>query len=204
MRLEKLPALSKCRKLLQQQGELRTNPGHSYSNSTTGQVVTQASLENTEMIIAIVAGVIAIIGSIIAVIRYLYQWQVRQKDFLGYVHAVSRSVAYIQCDTCWCHELSQSQTPVSDGAVQDKDMCVMQAQAAPVAPTDGSANAPTVAPKVQAAFYKPPEMLEDIVTAMLAETKHHVFLSGAPGIGKSAMAAAVHARCMKVCASLIR
>jgi DNA replication protein DnaC len=85
---------------------------------------------------------------------------------------------------------------VTDVAVQDKDTCVMQAQ--------GPAVAPTVAPQVQAAFYKPPDMLEDIVNAIQAETNHHVFLSGAPGIGKSAMAAAVHARCMKVCASLIR
>jgi MoxR-like ATPase len=87
--------------------------------------------------------------------------------------------------------------------VQDKDTCVMQAQAAPVAPKDAPAVAPTVAPRLEAAFYKPPDMLEDVVTAIQAETKHHVFLSGAPGIGKSAMAAAVHARCMKVCASLM-
>jgi hypothetical protein len=98
MRLEKMPALSKYRKLLQQHGELQTNPGHSYSNSTTSQVVTQASLENTEMIIAIVAGVIAIIGSIIAVIRYLYQWQVRQQDLLRvYSCSIPFSGIYSMC-----------------------------------------------------------------------------------------------------------
>jgi predicted PilT family ATPase len=80
----------------------------------------------------------------------------------------------------------------------------MQAQAPPVDPRDAPAVAPTAAPRVEIAFYKPPDMLEDVMTAIQAETKHHVFVSGAPGIGKSAMAAAVHARCMKVRASLIR
>jgi hypothetical protein len=79
MRLEKLPALSKNRTLLQQQGELQTHSGHSYSNSTTSQVVTQASLENTELIIAIVAGVVTIIGGIIGFIKFLHWWKKRQQ-----------------------------------------------------------------------------------------------------------------------------
>jgi predicted ATP-dependent serine protease len=151
------------------------------------------------MIVAILVGVVTIIGGILGVIKFLSWWQERQQA-LQRVCSVSCSVACFQCDTCWCHQLSQSLTPVSDAPVQDKDTCVMQAQAPSVDLTD----APAVAPRVEAAFYKPPDMLEDVMTVIQAETKHHVFVSGAPGIGKSAMAAAVHARCMKVRASLIR
>jgi Holliday junction resolvasome RuvABC ATP-dependent DNA helicase subunit len=63
---------------------------------------------------------------------------------------------------------------------------------------------PPVAPSNQASFYKPPDMLDAVLSTIQAEEKHHVFLSGAPGIGKSAMAAAVHARCLKVRTSLTR
>jgi hypothetical protein len=79
MRLEKLPAPSRYRKLLQQRGELQTTPGHSYSNSTASQVVTQASLENANMIVAILVGVVTIIGGILGVIKFLSWWQERQQ-----------------------------------------------------------------------------------------------------------------------------
>jgi hypothetical protein len=57
---------------------------------------------------------------------------------------------------------------------------------------------------LRASFYKPPDMLEDVLNTLQATQRHHVLLSGAPGIGKSAMAAAVHASCMQVRSSLIR
>jgi MoxR-like ATPase len=63
---------------------------------------------------------------------------------------------------------------------------------------------PPIANRLQSSFYKPPAVLEDVLNTLQAENKHHVFLSGAPGIGKSAMAAAVYARCMKVRTSLSR
>jgi MoxR-like ATPase len=49
-------------------------------------------------------------------------------------------------------------------------------------------------------FYKQPELLEKVLQHLSAKSpdKHHVFLHGAPGIGKTSMAEAVHARCVEV------
>jgi hypothetical protein len=71
--LNNVTAMCQHRKLLQQQQELRTNPGHSESNSTANQVVTQASLENANMIVGIIGGVLGIILSIFAFIKF-WSW----------------------------------------------------------------------------------------------------------------------------------
>jgi SpoVK/Ycf46/Vps4 family AAA+-type ATPase len=62
------------------------------------------------------------------------------------------------------------------------------------------AQSPIMSPPITALFYKPPAILEEVLKCLRAESpeKHHAYLSGAPGIGKTAMAEAVHARCMEV------
>jgi MoxR-like ATPase len=58
------------------------------------------------------------------------------------------------------------------------------------------AQSPFWARPVTALFYKPPDILEDVLRSLLVGD--HVYLSGAPGIGKTAMAREVYNRCMKV------
>jgi SpoVK/Ycf46/Vps4 family AAA+-type ATPase len=59
---------------------------------------------------------------------------------------------------------------------------------------------PPAAPKLRAAFYKPPGLLKNVLQQMGKQSpeKHHVFVHGAPGIGKTALAEAVKARCLEV------
>jgi MoxR-like ATPase len=57
---------------------------------------------------------------------------------------------------------------------------------------------PPAAARLRASFYKAPAVLEKVLDALQAEERHHVYVSGAPGIGKTAMAEAVYAWCMKV------
>jgi MoxR-like ATPase len=64
------------------------------------------------------------------------------------------------------------------------------------------AQAPPVpaAPITKDKFYKPPKVLEEVLQYLSADdsANHHVYLDGAPGIGKTSMAEAVHARCAEV------
>jgi ATP-dependent Lon protease len=56
------------------------------------------------------------------------------------------------------------------------------------------------APIIKDEFYKPPKVLEEVLQYLSADdsAKHLVYLHGAPGIGKTSMAEAVHARCAEV------
>lgn len=59
---------------------------------------------------------------------------------------------------------------------------------------------PAAAPRLRAGFYKPPAVLEDVLQRLSAKSpeNHFVFLHGAPGIGKTALAEAVHGKCAEV------
>ena len=59
-------------------------------------------------------------------------------------------------------------------------------------------------------YYKPPEMLEELLLQIKGQSeagqgstqKHHVYVHGAPGMGKTALAQAVYRHCTKVCTVL--
>jgi uncharacterized protein (DUF2062 family) len=74
-----LLAMCQHRKILQQHEELQISPGHSDTRMTANQMVTQARLENVNMIVAIIGGVIGIILSILAAIKFVTWLQERRR-----------------------------------------------------------------------------------------------------------------------------
>lgn len=58
---------------------------------------------------------------------------------------------------------------------------------------------PDTARRFLESFYQPPDALENVLRHLCDDSaKHRVFLHGAPGIGKTALAEAMHARCGEV------